>query len=187
MIVTPEALAARRAVIDRSAALTAARRRLVAELAPFLDRPPYVPERKALLSRWGGTCRDCHATIGFDPASPERQRCAGCGRIWSTEQSQRWWIYWYQLWLAERVWHAALLDGLTGERRCGEKAAEALAAIVARYQQYPNADNVLGPSRPFFSTYLDSIWVLQLASAAGLLAARGRPSCARACSGPAPT
>src|SRR5262249_39791279 len=33
---------------------------------------------------------------------------------------------------------------------------------------YPNVDNVLGPTRLFFSTYLESIWLLQICVAADL-------------------
>jgi hypothetical protein len=173
MIVTVEELAARRAVIATSADLPAMRANLEQQLAPFLERPVYVPERKALLSRWGSLCRDCRAELDFDPWSPEEQRCTGCGRRWATEHSRRWWIYWYQLWLAERVWQCALLGALGGDARTGPRAAEALALIAQRYPGYPNADNVLGPSKPFFSTYLESIWVLQLVVAADLLRQHG--------------
>ena len=46
---------------------------------------------------------------------------------------------------------------------------ESLAALAEAYPRYPNHDNVLGPSRPFLSTYLESVWVLQLAASASLL------------------
>jgi hypothetical protein len=169
MIAWPGPLDLRRAEVDGSADLAAMRARLGADLEPFLDRPLYLPERKALLSRWGGLCRDCRADLDFDPWSPDAQRCTGCGRVWSTEQSQRWWVYWYQLWFAERVLLCALLPRLGGDPRGTAQAAHALQAVVERYLSWPNADNVLGPSRPFFSTYLESIWVLHLATAATLL------------------
>ncbi len=164
-----EDVAARRAVIAGSPDLTALRDRLARELAPFLDRPLYVPAQKALLSRWGSLCRDDGADLGFDPFSPDAQRCTRCGRVWSTEQSQRWWVYWYQLWLAERVLLSAHLAAYTGEARYAARAAEALGALAEAYPRYPGWDNVLGPSRPFFSTYLESVWVLHLAAAASLL------------------
>ncbi|MEK6609916.1 MAG: heparinase II/III family protein [Gemmatimonadota bacterium] len=160
--------------IAGSADLAAAHRRLRDGLSGFLERPLYVPDAKALLSRWGSLCKDEGAELGFDPASPHAQRCTTCGRIWSTEQAHRWWVYWYQLWLAERIWHCALLAGLGDDARAESRALEALEALVARYEKYPNADNVLGPGRPFFSTYLESIWVLHLAASASLLEGRGR-------------
>lgn len=174
MIASRESLAARRAAIEASPSLTAVRARLLGELERFLARPVYVPAEKALLSRWGAACRECGGDIRFDPWSPTRQRCGSCGRWWETPQSGRWWVYWYQLWLAERVLHAALLDGLSDEPRCAPQAAAALAALAGRYASWPNADNVLGPSRPFFSTYLESIWVLHLATAASLLDRAGK-------------
>ncbi len=174
LIVAPDELERRRAEIARDRGLEGLDARLRAHLGEVLAHPLYVPEAKALLSRWGAQCRDDQADLAFDPWSPQAQRCSRCGRIWATEQSQRWWVYGYQLWLAERVWMLALSAGPGGDARAEARALEALAALAARYQTWPNADNVLGPSRPFFSTYLESIWVLHLAAAASLLEAQGR-------------
>ncbi len=43
-----------------------------------------------------------------------------------------------------------------------------------RYLSYPNRDNVLGPSRLFFSTYLESIWLCNYLAAAILLREAGQ-------------
>ncbi|MBI4541925.1 MAG: hypothetical protein HY705_02730, partial [Gemmatimonadetes bacterium] len=173
LLITPEALEERRALAG-SGDLLALRSHLCAGVEGFLGRALYVPEAKALLSRWGSLCRDDGGELDFDPWSPHAQRCSSCGRSWSTDQTHRWWVYWYQLWLAERVLRLALLSGPGGEPRAEARALETLAALVERYLGYPNADNVLGPSRPFFSTYLESIWVLELAAAASLLEEMGR-------------
>ena len=77
-----------------------------------------------------------------------------------------------QLWTAERSVHAAALFALRGDLRHGELAARILRAYTDRYHTWPNADNVLGPSRPFFSTYLESIWLLNLCHALALLEGR---------------
>lgn len=172
--VSAEALERRRREVETSPDLASLKRRLCTEVGEFVERPLYVPEAKALLSRWGSLCRDDGAELAFDPWAPQAQRCTRCGRIWATEQSHRWWVYWYQLWLAERCWQCAVLGVLDGGSRFESRALEVLAALAARYLEYPNADNVLGPSRPFFSTYLESIWVLHLAAAASLLAEHGR-------------
>ena len=169
VLVTAEGLLARRAVIAGDATLRALEAGIDRDLARVLAQPLYVPEAKALLSRRGAQCRDDGAELAFDPFAPHGHRCTVCGRIWDTEQTHRWWIYWYQLWLAERVWMMALRAGEGGTAEAEARALETLAALVARYPSWPNADNVLGPSRPFFSTYLESVWVLQLASAASLL------------------
>src|SRR5512143_2225878 len=169
----PDDAGARRDAIEGSADLRALRERLAGDLEPFLARPLYVPPEKALLSRWGSLCRDDGAELAFDPFSPDAHRCTRCGRIWSTEQAHRWWVYWYQLWLAERILVAAHLTVLGRADRCAPRAVEALGALAEAYAGYPNRDNVLGPSRPFFSTYLESVWVLQLAAAASLLEEAG--------------
>lgn len=170
VLLSADDLARRREAMARSQELAAIAAHLATDVARVLEHPLYVPEHKALLSRWGAHCRDDDAPLGFDPFTPHQHRCIRCGRIYDTDQSHRWWIYWYQLWLAERVLVLALADTPGSEAR----ALETLALLAERYPQYPNADNVLGPSRPFFSTYLESIWVLHLASAAGLLQSAGR-------------
>ena len=168
LLMGPHDAGPRRDAIENSADLRSLRERLEEDLAPFLERPLYVPPEKALLSRWGSLCRDDGAELAFDPFSPDAHRCTRCGRIWSTEQAHRWWIYWYQLWLAERTLVAAHLAVLGRADRCAPRAVEALGALAEAYAGYPNRDNVLGPSRPFFSTYLESVWVLQLAAAASV-------------------
>jgi hypothetical protein len=83
----------------------------------------------------------------------------------------RFWIYWYQLWLAERAVHASVLAALGVDERFERLASTILEGYVERYLKYPNVDNVLGPTRLFFSTYLESIWLLQICVATDLLPA----------------
>jgi hypothetical protein len=173
VLLSGDALIARRSAIEGSRDLTALRAWLDGEIARVLAHPLYVPDAKALLSRWGGVCRDDGAELAFDPFTPRAQACTKCGRVWDTEQSHRWWVGWYQLWLAERVLMMALLSSLGGSAAGGVRAAETLAALMSAYDTWPNADNVLGPSRPFFSTYLESVWVLHLAAATSILSEPG--------------
>lgn len=150
-------------------ALAPLARSLAEELRPLLDRPPELPNRKALLSRQGGRCPRDGALLEFDPWSPERHRCTVCGEVQSGERHHLWWVMSQQLWIAERSVIAATLQLLTGESRTGTFARAVLEETVERYLALPNRDNVLGPSRPFFSTYLESIWLLQLCVALDLL------------------
>jgi hypothetical protein len=154
---------------------------LAAELEPLLRTPLHFPTQKALLSREGGRCADDGTTLDFDPYSPRQHRCPKCGTVFTGDLHDRAWITWYQLWLAERAVHAALFHALRGEARHRDLAASILGACADQYLAYPNVDNVLGPTRPFFSTYLESIWLLQvcvatvlLGDAAGDLAGRVR-------------
>ncbi|MDB4914121.1 MAG: Heparinase family protein [Gemmatimonadetes bacterium] len=178
LLVTAEYLQTRSAVaLDSLSALTAGLR---SELTPLLELAalgaelPVVPREKALLSRSGGRCTIDGALLRFDPFDP-RHVCPVCNREYAGGLHDRFRLYWYQLWLAERVVHAALLGVLTNDESCRDGAAALLNQISEQYLRYPNADNVLGPSRPFFSTYLESIWLLQLMIALDLLET-GAPS-----------
>ena len=146
---------------------------LADDLQPVLARDVFIPAEKARLSRDGGRCPDDAALLGFDPFSPRLHRCPQCGKTYGEEAHYRWWIMSYQLWLAERTVHGAVLALLRGDRRAAAFSERILEQYVARYLGYPNSDNVLGPSRLFFSTYLESIWLLQIAIATDLLEAGG--------------
>jgi hypothetical protein len=144
-------------------------RSLADELRPLLSRDLYFPTQKALLSREGGRCANDGTLLAFDPFQPHEHRCPRCGEVYRGELHDRFWIYWYQLWLAERSVHAAVLAALDVDRGFATLAESILDGYVDRYSTYPNADNVLGPTRLFFSTYLESIWLLQICCAADLV------------------
>jgi hypothetical protein len=173
-VVTAELVAARRAAIDASADLSALRVRLAERAAPVLARVPVIPEAKALLSRDGGVCPVDGAALVFDPWSPQAHRCPRCGAVQRGERHHRWWARFQHLWLAERAAHLAALAALADHAAAAHRAVDLLAAYGARYFAYPNQDNVLGPSRLFFSTYLESLWLSNYLAAAMLLRAAGR-------------
>ncbi len=145
------------------------------DLQPLVDAPVQIPAQKALLSRDGGRCPTDGAMLTFDPASPRDHRCPACGTIVRGERHDRWWATWQHLWLAERSVHAATLYAMHGERALAQLAATILSGYAERYLNYPNRDNALGPTRPFFSTYLESIWLAQLCIAIDLLELAGAP------------
>jgi hypothetical protein len=137
------------------------------------DEDVFVPPEKALLTRRGGRCERDGMLLEFDPRAPRRHACPACGAIYDREEDYRWWIMGYQLWLSERAVHAALLARVRGTERHRRLATSILARYADAYGSYPNADNVLGPGRVFFSTYLESIWLLQLCVALSLLEGTG--------------
>ena len=163
----------RRKAVGRGGPLAPLFDSLAAELEPLIGREPYVPDEKALLSRAGGRCERDGTTLEFDPYSPDRHRCPACGVTYSGELHHRAWVWPYQLWLAERSVHGALFALLRGDPRHASIARDILRAYADRYETYPNQDNVLGPTRLFFSTYLESIWLLNIVIAADLLRAGG--------------
>ena len=166
LLLDPAMLASRGVVARGSLApLVAGLRR---ELEPLLTGAIEIPRQKALLSRTGGRCPHDGTFLRFDPLDP-RHACPVCGTEVSGELHDRFRPYWYQLWLAERVLHAAVIGTVLDDVECRDAAWRVLGAYADRYLDYPNRDNVLGPSRPFFSTYLESIWLLQLVLAVDLL------------------
>jgi Heparinase II/III-like protein len=171
LLLSDTALAVRRAAASGSLAPLA--RSLAADLEPLLQREIYIPSEKALLSREGGRCPRDGALLEFDPFEPHAHRCPVCGEVCRGELHDRFWIYWYQLWLAERAVHASALCRLGVDARFGDLARQILDGYCERYASYPNVDNVLGPTRLFFSTYLESIWLLQICVAADLLTGAG--------------
>ncbi len=142
---------------------------LAQDLEPVMTRQLFIPPEKARMTRRGGRCEKDGTLLEFDPWSPRAHRCPKCGSVFDDDTHYRWWVMWYQLWLAERAVHAATLFALRGQPRHAEFARSVLAAYAERYLEYPNKDNVLGPTRVFFSTYLESIWLLQLVVALDLL------------------
>jgi hypothetical protein len=172
-VLTPETLETRRAVVTSAGDLPALLSRLRARAQTLLDRMPPVPDVKALLSAEGGICPACGGALLFDPWSPDRHRCTGCGGQATGERQHAHWARAQHLWLAERAAHLALVGVMGDDQRCADRARVILAAYHGRYFAIPNRDNVLGPSHLFFSTYLESMWVLSYLAAATALRARG--------------
>lgn len=165
---SPEHVAARGEIVRGSATLRALACRLRRLLEPLLDRPLDVPAAKPRLTRDGGVCPRDAVRLTFDPLSPHRHRCARCGGEYEGEPHDHAWLWRYHLWLSERAIHLALLGALEGDETLQHKAADVLAAYTRVYPTVPNRDNVLGPTRLFFSTYLESIWLTQIVIAAML-------------------
>src|SRR6266850_4787746 len=173
-MVTAEELAACREEIAAAPDLAALLAHLTERAPPLLVRLPPVPESKALLSTDGGICPEDGAGLAFDPWSPTAHCCPRCDKTFTGERHDRHWARYQHLWLAERAAHLATLAALDGNDAAGARATEILRAYARSYWQYPNRDNVLGPSRLFFSTYLESIWIGNYLAAAALLRASGR-------------
>ena len=147
---------------------------LAADLDRLLpDEDVFGPREKARMTRRGGRCERDGSFLEFDPRSPFRHRCPMCGTEYKGDEHYRWWIMGYQLWLAERAVHAAALWRVRTNGRHRALAEAILLKLAAAYLEYPNQDNVLGPGRVFFSTYLESIWSLQLSLAVSLLEGGG--------------
>jgi hypothetical protein len=171
-VLTADELEARRTAIESKTQLRALRDRLVQRAGPVLARMPEVPSSKALLTADGGVCVQDGARLIFDPWSPTVHRCPQCGGEHRGERHDRAWAHYQHLWLAERAAHLATVAVTAGREDAAARANQLLQAYRS-YPEYPNRDNVLGPSRLFFSTYLESIWVGNYVAAAALLREAG--------------
>lgn len=158
-----------RSRIAETADLTALLSRLGERATPVLERMPVIPELKALLSMDGGVCPADGAPLRFDPWSPDRHRCTTCGAVATGERHDRHWARTQHLWVAERAAHLATVGVLAENDAAIARAREILLAYPELYFSLPNQDNVLGPSRLFFSTYLESLWLTNYLAAAMLL------------------
>ncbi len=169
-MVTAERLAERRELVRGAPDLLALAASIARRNARVIQQLPPIPEVKAQLSVDGGRCPADGATLRFDPWSPDAHTCSVCQTRHSGMRHHRFWARLQHLWLAERAVELAALAVLgDGGEPAARRSAEILRAYGDRYFQYPNRDNVLGPSRLFFSTYLESIWILNYLSAATLL------------------
>ncbi|HEU5303841.1 MAG TPA: heparinase II/III family protein, partial [Gemmatimonadales bacterium] len=166
-VLTAEELNTRREQIRLAPDLSGLLDRLTARAGPVLERMPVVPS-KALLSADGGACPDDGARLEFNPWSPTTHRCPRCGKQYTGERHDRAWAHYQHLWVAERAAHLGALAALSERDDAASRANELLQAYRG-YLDYPNRDNVLGPSRLFFSTYLESIWIGNYLAAAMLL------------------
>ncbi len=179
-VLLPFDLTARRAAVqssgeDAHSDLAALADSLTRELNPLLVRTPPVPRQKARLTRIGGRCPVHGGLLEFDPWAPHSHRCTRCSREYVGAEHDDWWAMNAQLWTVERAVHAATLFALRDDPAHATLASRILSTLAERYASWPNRDNVLGPSRPFFSTYLESIWLLNACHALALLEAASAP------------
>jgi len=162
-------IADRRGVVAPGGPLAPLAASLARDLAPVVARPVWLPAVKARLTRVGGTCPRDGARLESDPFARRAHRCPACGAVYDRDEDHAWWAMGYQLWLAERAVHAAALALLGEGDALGTFAARVLDAQAAAYPAYPNVDNALGPTRPFFSTYLESLWLVHVCTTLDLL------------------
>ena len=173
-MLTAERLEARRETVRGAPELAGLLERMAERNRRLLADPPEIPRDKALLSADGGVCPEHGTALEFDPWGPRDHRCSACGRTHRGVRHDRAWARWQHLWLAERAAELATLAAIGDRDDAAEAAARILSGYASGYLDYPNLDNVLGPSRLFFSTYLESIWLTGYLAAALVLRESGR-------------
>lgn len=173
-LLLPVNLLTRRNAVSHGSAFASLADGLAVELEPLFNCALPIPHQKARLSRTGGRCPRHGVLLEFDPCKPHDHRCWICGENYRGKDHDDWWAMNAQLWTVERAVHAAAIFLLRDDARYAELAERILVQLSRQYLTWPNADNVLGPSRPFFSTYLESIWILNVCHALALLEQGGR-------------
>jgi Heparinase II/III-like protein len=166
LFLAADLLAERKQLLRDPVALGGLAGSLQRELHTALDVP--VPDGKSRLTRHGGRCARCTALLIFDPRQPHAHTCPTCRTVYRDQVHHEWWLMNAHLWTAEQCTRAAALALLLDDAAAARRADDILSAYTDRYLRWPNKDNALGPTRPFFSTYLESIWLLHLATALDL-------------------
>ena len=172
-MLTLDELDLRREVVEGAPDLRALLDRLVRRTRMMLERNPTVPMIKGMLTADGGVCPDDGSVLIFDPWSPVAHRCPRCAREWRGERHEWRWAWHQHLWLGERMAEAAAVGILSGGDAALEWAAARMKEYAERYFDLPNRDNVLGPSRLFSSTYLESVWLTNYVAAGFMLREAG--------------
>jgi hypothetical protein len=172
-MLTGEELELRREMIAGSPDLRALEARLQGRARRIVARDPAIPAEKGVLTADGGVCPHDGSALVFDPWSPSSHRCARCGGSFQGERHDRRWAWLAHLWLAERIAELAALGLLAEDGNATAWAARKITEYGSRYLAFRNADNVLGPSHLFSSTYLESIWLTNFLAGAFMLREAG--------------
>ncbi|MFN8651377.1 MAG: heparinase II/III family protein [Gemmatimonadales bacterium] len=173
-MLTFDELELRREVIAGAPELRELQERLLARAREVVRRGPVLPAIKGMLTADGGVCPEDRSLLTFDPWSPSVHRCGRCGREYRGERHDWRWAWHQHLWYAERIAEAAIVGLLADDEALIDWAGAQLLAYRDRYVELPNRDNVLGPSRLFSSTYLESVWLTNYLAAAFALREAGR-------------
>lgn len=168
-MVTAEELERRRAEVGTAPDLAGLLAQLRGRAEPLARASLRIPGAKAQLSRDGAVCPSDGTPLLFDPSQPGMYRCPRCGVRPASDRHLRYVARFQHLWLAERCAEFAVAGILADDESLLEGARSLLNQYGERYHSFPNRDNVLGPSRLFFSTYLESIWLCNLVAAAWVL------------------
>jgi hypothetical protein len=172
LLLTEEAIDRRRIVATGPlASLTSS---LLADTAIVAHRGAQLPTWKARFSRGYARCATCGGPLAFDPWSPHAHRGIRCAHRTVGHEADGWWAVGAQLWAADRAVHAATLALLADDAMAHDVACTLLEAIAVHATLHSERESVLGPSAPFFSTYLESLWALSVAVAVDLLNADAR-------------
>ncbi|HEX7022597.1 MAG TPA: hypothetical protein VF171_07055, partial [Trueperaceae bacterium] len=135
----------------------------------LLHEAPDIPIRKG--RAFYESCPDDDAVLTFDPYAPQRHSCPKCGKNWTGEKFDGGWVRQFQDWLAKRLVEAGIVYRVSGGEHYAAFIRACLRHYADHYREYPLESNLLGPTRLFQSTYLESFWLTDLVTAYDLVRA----------------
>ncbi|HET8521873.1 MAG TPA: heparinase II/III family protein, partial [Thermomicrobiales bacterium] len=118
------------------------------------------------------TCPADNTPLRMDPFKPHEHVCPTCGQNYTGEPYDRAWISFYQMYLSQRAVEMGIAYQVTGDPAYAEAIRFILGDYARHYEAYPLEDCVLGPTRLFQSTYIESLWLASLTAAADLVRER---------------
>jgi hypothetical protein len=104
-----------------------------------------------------------------DVRSSQADRCPKCGKDWTGEWFDGAWIRQFQGWLPKRLIEAGILYSLSRREAYARYVHKALEHFTRHYEDYPLANNLLGPTRLFQSTFLEAFWLADMVIAYDLV------------------
>jgi hypothetical protein len=137
----------------------------------LLARAPEIPVAKG--RAFYESCPRDHALLTFDPYDPSNHVCPRCGGNWQGELYDLAWLRQFQGWHAKRLVEAGILYRLEGDERHARLVRGTFDHFIRRYRDYPLANNLLGPTRLFQSTFLEAFWLVDMVAAYDLTRASG--------------
>jgi hypothetical protein len=134
-----------------------------ARVEELISRSPAIPLLKG--RAFYESCPVDHARLSFDPFAPRSHVCPKCGRAWLGEVYDLAWVRQFQEWHAKRLVEAGILFAVEEGERHARLVRDALVHFVRHYRDYPLANNLLGPTRLFQSTFLEAFWLVDMVAA----------------------
>jgi len=111
------------------------------------------------------TCPRDNTELVFDPYRPDAYCCPVCGMNYKDKPYKRSWILRYHCWLSQMSVLVGIVYLIDGNEAYANAIRKMLLDYAKYYDDYPNNDNELGPTKTFQSTYMESIWIMYLAEA----------------------
>jgi len=111
------------------------------------------------------TCPRDNTELVFDPYRPDEYYCPACGMNYKDKPYKRAWISRYHSWLSQMSILVGIVYLIDGNEVYANTIRRMLLDYARYYNEYPNNDNELGPTKLFQSTYMESVWIMYLAGA----------------------